>query len=54
MISAQLERLQKDSANLEAFIEQLRRNGDDVRAKKIETKKDYLDNRIEEIMMVTA
>lgn len=50
MISAQIERLQQDSSQLEAFIQELRREGNHERAQKIEGKKDYLDTRIAEIL----
>lgn len=50
MVSAQLERLQQDSAGLENFITQLKQIGDDERAKRFELKKTYLDNRIAEMV----
>jgi hypothetical protein len=49
MVLAQLERLEKDSASLENFINELKKQGDNNRAEKIENKKRFLDNRIEQI-----
>jgi len=50
MISAQVERLQNDSLNLESFIRQLEHEGDLDRMEKIKAKKTYLDKRIAEIV----
>lgn len=49
MISAQHERLQQDSFNLQSFIQELKDAGDVDRMKKIVSKKEYLDKRIAEI-----
>jgi len=54
MISSQIERLQKDSSDLEATIAELRQVGDNDRMAKFVAKKDYLDNRLNEIMDVAA
>jgi len=50
MVSAQIERLQNDSAQLVSFVDDLRRDGDNHRAQKIEAKLEYLNARITEIM----
>jgi len=49
MVSAQINRLQKDSSQLELFINKLKSSGDHDRAVKITEKKDFLDNRIAEM-----
>ena len=50
MVSAQIERLQKDSEELEAYIRQLRTQGKTDRVPAFVAKKNYLDNRIAEII----
>lgn len=50
MISNQIERLQKDSSQLENFIRELQEEGNYKRANKIIAKKEFLDNRLTEIM----
>lgn len=49
MISAQLERLQKDSAALGDFISQLETSGNKSKIDCFMEKKNYLDTRIAEI-----
>lgn len=51
MVSDQLERLKKDSDQLELFIQELKQQGDTDRMHKIIAKKAYLDNRRAEIGM---
>lgn len=50
MISAQIERLQKDSASLGDFIRQLEAQGNTTKVRGFVEKKNYLDNRIAEII----
>ena len=50
MISTQIERLQKDSSQLDNFIRELREEGNYDRARKIVAKKEFLDSRLNEIM----
>ncbi len=50
MVSAQIERLQKDSEELEAYIQQLRYQGKENRVSDFVRKKTFLDNRIAEIV----
>ena len=50
MVSAQIERLQKDSEELEAYIHQLHTQGKTDRVTNFVRKKAYLDNRIAEIV----
>jgi hypothetical protein len=49
MVSAQIQRLMKDSEDCQLFIDELLRNGDTDRAQKVVAKKQFLDNHIAEI-----
>lgn len=49
MISTQLEKLRKDSAELQKFAEKLRKEGDHELVKKIVSKRNYLNQRIEKV-----
>lgn len=49
MINNQLEKLQRDSAELQMFAEKLREEGNYELVKKIIAKRKYLDNRIEQV-----
>jgi hypothetical protein len=46
MINTQLEELQADSANLSAFAEQLKKEGNNDLYKKVKAKKEFLDEYI--------
>lgn len=50
MVSAQIERLQKDSEELGAYINKLQSQGNTDRVTDFVKKKSYLDNRIAEII----
>lgn len=49
MISAQLEKLRKDSVELQRFADRLRKEGNHELVKKIVAKKNYLNQRIENV-----
>ena len=49
MINTQLEKLRKDSAELQKFAEKLRKEGDHELVKKIVSKRNYLNQRIASI-----
>lgn len=44
-----LERLQKDSAEISSFMEKLKAEGNIALAKKVEIKKQFVDNKVKEL-----
>lgn len=54
MSDNQIQRLRKDSAELETYANVLKREGEFELMKKIKTKKEFLDNHIESVMEVAA
>ena len=49
-----LERLQKDSAELENFVEQLATEGKQELVKKIQAKKKFLDEKVKKLTELAA
>lgn len=49
MVQAQIERLQKDSEQIEDFIQELTERGDTERAEIFIAKKQHLDRRLSQI-----
>lgn len=49
-----LERLQKDSAELDIFVEKLTNEGKNDLVKKIQAKKKFLDEKVKQLTEITA
>lgn len=49
MVHKQLEKLQRDSAELQIFAEKLKEEGNHELVKKVIAKREYLDNRIQKV-----
>lgn len=49
MYGAQLERLKRDSRELEYFVKRLEKKGNTTKAFDLQRKKEYLNSRIEEL-----
>jgi hypothetical protein len=49
MYGAQLERLRRDSRELEYFVKRLEKKGNTTKAFDLQRKKEYLNSRIEEL-----
>lgn len=49
MVHKQLEKLQRDSAELQVFAEKLKKEGNHELVKKVIAKREYLDNTIQKV-----